>query len=140
MGTVFDIKEVLAEALLECDPKHFLTEFKQDVVPDAMLDFGDSPLWNRICKDASEFGLKGGKPVISLLLVISSDESHSSNTTSQQPLDFAIANCTGTFFKKYLLGYAPHSLPYTLPVLSKLLDSRGIKSKTASHMSKNVFF
>ena len=130
IGTIFDIKEVLAEALLECDPKHFLTEYKQDVIPECMLDFGDSPVWSRISKDASEFGLKGGKPIIPLLLVISSDESHSSNTTSQQPLDFAIANCTGLYFKKYLLGYAPHTLPYTMPVLSKLLDSRGIKSKS----------
>jgi hypothetical protein len=130
IGTVFDIKEVIAEALLECDPKLFLTEFRADLVPECMSDFGDSPVWNRICKDASEYGLKGGKPVIPLLLIISSDESHSSNTTSQQPLDFAIANCIGSSFKKYLLGYAPHTLPYTLPVLSKLLDSRGIKSKT----------
>ena len=119
-----NLKEVIGEALLECDPKLFLTEFRADLVPECMSDFVDSPLWHRICKDASEYGLKGGKPVIPLLLIVSSDESHSSNTTSQQPLDFAIANCIGSSFNKYLMGYAPHTLPYTLPVLSKLLDSR----------------
>ena len=61
-------------------------------------------LYGSICKDAKEYGTIEGESVIPLILVVSSDEAISSNSTSQQPLDFAILNSLGMDFNKILVG------------------------------------
>jgi len=129
IGLQFDIKELLAEALLECNPELFLKGCNPDTEYGLMNGLIDAPLWRRICKDAKEYGKMEGEDVIPLILVVSSDEAISSNSTSQQPLDFAILNSIGEDFKKILVGYTPHTLPHTPAVLNRLLTERGLVLK-----------
>ena len=129
IGLQFNIKELLAEALLDCNPELFLKGCNPDAEYGQMKGLIDAPLWRRICKDAKEYGKMEGEDVVPLVLVISSDEAISSNSTSQQPLDFAILNSIGDDFKKILVGYTPHTLPHTPAVLNRLLTQRGLAFK-----------
>ena len=129
IGLKFNIKELLAEALLECNPALFLKGCNPSMEYGLINGLIDAPLWQRICKDAKEYGTIEGESVIPLILVVSSDEAISSNSTSQQPLDFAILNCLGMDFKKILVGYTPHTLPHTPAVLHRLLTQRGLVIK-----------
>ena len=129
IGLQFNIKELLAEALLDCNPELFLKGCNPDAEYGQMKGLIDAPLWRRICKDAKEYGKMEGEDVVPLILVISSDEAISSNSTSQQPLDFAILNSIGEDFKKILVGYTPHTLPHTPAVLNRLLTQRGLAFK-----------
>ena len=129
IGLKFNIKELLAEALLECNPCMFLKGCNPSIEFGHINGLIDAPLWQRICKDAKEYGKIDGESVIPLILVVSSDEAISSNSTSQQPLDFAILNCIGMEFKKVLVGYTPHTLPHTPAVLHRLLTQRGLVIK-----------
>ena len=130
IGTNFDIKSVLAEALLECDPSQFLTEFQgENPPPGVNANFGNSPMWKAICDDMNQYPTIDGEAPIPICLVISSDEAMASRSKSEQPLDFGILNSVGTAFKKHLVGYNPLSLPYSEATLIQLLKDRGINFK-----------
>ena len=131
IGTNFDIKSILAEALLECDPSLFLTEFNGEHPPQGInANFGNSPMWKAICDDMNLYPKIEGQSPIPICLVISSDEAMASRSKSEQPLDFGILNCVGTSFKKHLVGYNPLNLPYSEATLIQLLKDRGINFKT----------
>ena len=131
IGTNFDIKSVLAEALLECEPSRFLTEFQgENPPPGISANFGNSPMWKAICDDMNQYPEINGQRPIPICLVISSDEAMASRSKSEQPLDFGILNCVGSSFKKHLVGYNPLNLPYSEATLIQLLKDRGINFKT----------
>ena len=53
IGLQFNIKELLAEALLECNPELFLKGSNPDSEYGQMNGLIDAPLCRRICKDAN---------------------------------------------------------------------------------------
>ena len=129
-GTMFDMKDILAEALLDCDPIKFLRDFNESCPPPGLnANFGNSPMWKAICEDMKKYPEFEGVKPIPICLVISSDEAMASRSKSEQPLDFGILNSIGDDFRKYLVGYTPLNLPYSDEVLSELLKARGIIHK-----------
>jgi len=131
-GTARDIREVVAEMLLDLDPSKIILRYNAGDRNDEMLgDFASGLLFKQFSKDAEDFGVVDGLPVIPLCFGVYGDEAtvSANRNKSELPIYLSLLNAVEDGYKMAFVGYAPFRLPYSEDTLHKQMKSVGLKQK-----------
>jgi hypothetical protein len=131
-GTARDIREVVAEMLLDADPDKIILRHIHDSTSDDILgNFPSGLLFRQFSKDAEAYGDIDGLPVVPLCFGVWGDEAtvSANRNKSELPIYLSLLNAIEDAYKLEFVGYAPFRLPYSEETLHKQMKSVGLKQK-----------